>query len=359
MSIREEIVKLANERNQPCVTISLNTHRTHPANAQDVILLKKLLKEAEERVISEFGKRPVSILLEKLITVANDIDVNYNSDSLHIFLSNETEKIIRLPWPAYDNVVHIAESFAVRTLIKAYSRSEEYLIMLLSQSGVYLYEALNDSIIAEIENTDFPFPANPHFIIEPEKRSDPKQMDNMVREFLNKVDKALVKVHNQTGLNCIVICTEDNYSRLMQVADKPNVYYGYAKINYNKTSTSHISKQSFEIIKDIQLQRITEAIAEIREAVAQGKVLTDLQEIFQAAIDGRGELLIVHESFSQAVIMINDRTFQLTSDPTIEDAIADITSIIAWEVLSKKGRVVFTKESQIKEFGKIVLKTRF
>jgi hypothetical protein len=145
----------------------------------------------------------------------------------------------------------------------------------------------------------------------------------------------------------------------MQVADKPNVYYGYAKINYNKTSTSHISKQSFEIIKDIQLQRITEAIAEIREAVAQGKVLTDLQEIFQAAIDGRGELLIVHESFSQAVIMINDRTFQLTSDPTIEDAIADITSIIAWEVLSKKGRVVFTKESQIKEFGKIVLKTRF
>ena len=65
MTIRQKLETLATENNTPCVTISLNTHRTHPDNAQDEILLKNLLKEAEERIINEFGKRPVTSLLEK------------------------------------------------------------------------------------------------------------------------------------------------------------------------------------------------------------------------------------------------------------------------------------------------------
>ncbi|MEZ4689268.1 MAG: hypothetical protein R3A12_03450 [Ignavibacteria bacterium] len=55
---------LEKEKNTPCVTISMNTHRTHPDNDQDVIQLKNLLKEAEERVINEFGKKTAEYLLE-------------------------------------------------------------------------------------------------------------------------------------------------------------------------------------------------------------------------------------------------------------------------------------------------------
>ena len=69
MALKEQLQKLATEKNTPCVTISLNTHRTHPDNAKDEVLLKNLLKEAEDRVIAEFGKRPVASLLEKLENV--------------------------------------------------------------------------------------------------------------------------------------------------------------------------------------------------------------------------------------------------------------------------------------------------
>ncbi len=359
MALKEQLQKLAAEKNNPCVTISMNTHRTHPDNAQDEILLKNLIKEAEERVINEFGKRPVAQLLEKLETVSKEIDVNYNLDSLHIFLSNDTQEIVKLSWETSNNDVHISDSFAVRPLIKNYNRSESYLVMLLSQSGAKLYEAINDGIIKEVINNDFPFSENPHFNTNKEKVSDSKYLDNLVREFLNGVDKALVKVHNETELKCVVIATEDNYSRLQQVADKPGVYLGYANIDYNNVATHHIVKQSWELVKGQQKQRRTEAVSEIKEAVAQGKVLTDLQEIYQASIDGRGELLIVHEDFLQAVVMKDERTFDLVNDPTTANAIDDITSTIAWEVISKKGRVVFTTQDEIKDLGKIVLKTRY
>lgn len=359
MALKEQLQKLATEKNTPCVTISLNTHRTHPDNAKDEVLLKNLLKEAEDRVIAEFGKRPVASLLEKLENVSAEIDVNYNLDSLHLFLSNDTKEIVKSNWKTNNEGVHISDSFAVRPIIKSFNRSESYLVMLLSQSGVQLYEALNDEIIAEVRNDDFPFSENRHYNTHSDKGSDPKHLDDLVREFLNKVDKALVKVHNETDLNCVVICTEDNYSRLQQVADKPSVYLGYAAIDYNNTATHQIVKQSWEIIQGLQQQRRTNAIEEMKEAVAQGKVLTDLQEIYQASIDGRGELLIVHQDFSQAVLMKDKRTFDIIDDATTPNAIDDITSNIAWEVISKKGKVFFTTQNEIKDLGKIVLKTRY
>lgn len=359
MTLKEQLQKLATEKNTPCVSISLNTHRTHPDNAKDEVLLKNLLKEAEDRIIAEFGKRPVASLLEKLESVSAEIDVNYNLDSLHLFLSNDTKEIVKSSWNTSNEGVHISDSFAVRPIIKSFIKSESYLVMLLSQSGVQLYEALNDEIISEVRNDDFPFSENRHYNTHSDKGSDPKHLDDLVREFLNKVDKALVKVHNETDLNCVVICTEDNYSRLQQVADKPSVYLGYAAIDYNNTATHQIVKQSWETIQGLQQQRRTNAIEEMKEAVAQGKVLTDLQEIYQASIDGRGELLIVHQDFSKAVLMKDERTFDIIDDATTPNAIDDITSNIAWEVISKKGKVFFTTQDEIKDLGKIVLKTRY
>jgi hypothetical protein len=359
MTIKNKLEKLAVEKNTPCVSISFNTHRTHPDNLKDVIELKNLLKKAEDRVINEFGKRPALALLEKISSVENEIDENYNLDSLHIYLSNDTKEIIRSTWPTNENSVHISDTFAIRPLIKAYNRSEEYYILLLSQSGVQLYGALNDGIVDEVKNEDFPFSENRHYNTNSEKSSDSKHLDDLVREFLNKVDKAVVKVNNLTGLNCVVICTEDNFSRLKQVADKPSIYYGYSNIDYNNTSTHAIAKQAWEIIKDLQSVRRTEAISEMKEAVAHGTVVTDLQEIYQASIDGRGDLLIVHQDFAQPVMMLSERTFDLESDSTKPNVIDDITSNIAWEVMSKKGRVLFTSQDEINELGKIVLKTRY
>jgi len=356
---QEILSRLAQERNNPCITISLNTHRTHPDNTHDKVLLKNLCKEAENRLTKEFDKRQITPLLEKLEQVQDEIDINYNLDSLHIFISKDTKEIIKSTWPSQSDRVFISNSFVIRPLIKAFNKSEEYFILLLSQSGVHLYEALNDAIVEEIENDDFPFAENPYVLTNREQISDSKKVDNAVREFLNQVDKALVKVHNKTDLRCVIICTEDNFSRLMQVADKPGVYIGYASINYNNTAKHFIASQSWEIIKELQKKRRKEAISEMKEAVSKSKVHTDLQDIYRAAKEGRGDLLIVNETYAQPVKFTGEFSFALSEDAVQPDVVDDITSDIAWEVISKKGRVVFISKEELKEFGNIALKIRF
>jgi hypothetical protein len=97
----------------------------------------------------------------------------------------------------------------------------------------------------------------------------------------------------------------------------------------------------------------------MQEAVGQGKVLTDLSDIFRAAKEGRGDLLIAHDEFHQAVRMTGEFSFDLVNDVTLPGVIDDITSDIAWEVISKKGRTIFTDQEEIKSLGDIVLKVRY
>ncbi len=356
---QENLIRLATERSSPCVTISMNTHRTHPDNAKDIIGFKNLLTEARSRVVKEYGKRNVSDLLEKIDNLDYEIDNNHNLVSLHVFISNTTKEIIRTTLPSPKDTVHVSNSFAIKPLIKVLNQTVEYFILLLSQSGVKLLHTINDSISKEITNDDFPFAQNPHYIIDKNKLSDGKQVDNMVREFFNQVDKAMMKVYNSTGLNCIVICTEDNYSRLIQVADKPSIYYGYSNINYNDSSDRSLAVQAWHIVKEIHHKNIEDAIVEMQEAAGQGKVITNLSDIFRATKEGRGDLLITHNDYHQAVKMTGEFTFELAKDNTQAEVIDDIISEIAWEVITKNGRAIFVDQEDIKTLGDISLKIRY
>lgn len=359
MALKETLQELGAKQSDPSISISFNTHRARAQNATDKILMKNLVKEAEARLLNEYERRRINGLLDQLSSLQNEIDMSANLDSLHIFLSDDTKEIIKSPWPATINRVNISTKFAIRPLVKAYNRSEPYLIMLLNQNAVNLYEALNDGIIEEIKDNNFPFTDNEPYTLYPEKLGDPKYVDDLTRNFFNMIDKALVEVHNKTGLKCVVVCTEPNYSLLMQVADNPSAYIGQVSVDYNNSAPHQIVKNTWKLIEELQRKRRSKDIAMVKEAVSQGNVLTDLHEIYRAAKDGRGDLLVVYQDFKQPVMMKDEYDFDLIDDASTNGAIDDITSDIAWEVVSKKGRVIFTQQDEIKELGKIVLKTRY
>jgi len=356
---KEKLEELASERSNPCVTISMNTHRTNPNNQKDVVELKKLLKEAHDHVVNEFGQFEVNNLLEKIDNLEDEIDVNFNLDSIHIFLSDTTKEIIKSSWPTLKNTVSVAENFVIKPLIKDFNRLEEYLILVLSQTDVRLLHAINDSISGEIKNDDFAFAKNPYFLSEQEKPGDGKHVDNLIREFFNQIDKALVKIYNKTDMKVVVICTENNWGRLMQVADKPSIYLGNVNMNYNDTANHSLAAEAWKIVVAIQEESRAKDIQEMLEAKVKGKVITNLPDIFTAVKEGRGDLLITRDGYHQAVKMTGEYSFDLETDVTLPGVIDDITSDIAWEVISKKGRAIFTSQEAFKSFGNIALKVRY
>lgn len=361
MRIKDQLVALAEEKNAPCVTISFNTHRTLPNNQQDPIKLKNLIREAEERILKDYDKREVSSLLEKLNKLPDEMEVSKNLESLNIYVSKDTFEFIRTTWAVSKEGVWVDDTFALNPLIKAMNRNEEYLVLYLTQKGVHLYNALNNSIVEEIVNDDFPFTEAKYslsHVFADEHNNDLQQ--NRLKNFINHVDKAVLKVDSSFETPVLVVAVADNYSTLLEEADRPSIYVGNISVDFNSPTQQHEYMQAaWTFIKNRQHKQRTQAINEVKEAVNQGQVITDLQEIYQAAIDGRGDLLIVHEDFEQSVRMTSDRTFEIVDQSTDNDVVDDITSTIAWNVIAKKGRVIFTNQEEIKALGTIALKTRY
>lgn len=356
---KNKLEKLASERSLPCVTISMNTHRLPVGNQKDSIELDKLIREAHLHVADEFGHMEVDRLLAKIDHLGDEMDLDLRMESIHFFLSDLTTEIVKSPWPISKNTVAVAENFVIKPLIKDLNRLEEYLILVLSQSDVRLLKATNDIISGDIKSEDFPFTVNPFSTGDQDNASDGKQSDNMVREFFNQIDKAVVKIHHKTEMNVVVICTDKNWSLLMQVADKPSIYYGNTSFNHSDTVNHSLASDAWQIVVAIQDKGRAMAIMEMQEAAGKGKVITDLLDIYLAVKAGRGELLIIHDDYHQAVKMNGQYSFYAVDDLTMPGVIDDITSEIAWEVISKKGRALFTNQDEFKLLGNIALKVRY
>lgn len=353
------IEKLAAETSFPCITISYNTHRTHPDNLVDSIELKNLLKEAKEKVIAEYSNKDIKLVLEKLDSIENEIEENYSLDSLHIFISAKTKIIVKSPWKVDKNTIQIAEHFAIKPLIKILNSTQEYLILLLSQSGVKLYHAINDMIVEEIKNSSFPFSIDPHFLVDHDSLSYNQSIANLQNVFFKNIDKFLIKYSKDSNLKFIVVSTEDNFNKIKSVSENPDIYLGYSKIVNNDSSKNTLAKESWEIIQELQKQSKIDAIAEIQNDRGNGLVIENIHGIYKDAKEGKGEVLILNQNYIQPVLMKDELTFDLIKDLTTPNAIEDITNEIAWEVISHKGKVIFTDEDDNNSFNNITMKLRY
>lgn len=341
------------------VTISLNTHRTFPDNQNDAIKLKNFISEAKKRLLEEFNQRDLENTLRYLDEVQEEVDVNYNLDALHIFVSDSKKEIFRSGWSTDQEGVHIGKLFAVKPLIKEMTRLSEYAVLLLSAGAAELLMANNDAIIEEIDEDIFPVTDNPFLKSDPIRQSDSKYQDERLAEFFNLVDKAINRIDDLDSLQVVVVASEDNYTKLMQVADQPKKYMGYISLDQSSVNKTTIGKSTWEFMKDQHKIQEENYFSELEQAVGAGLVLTDLQEIYQACLDGRADLLIIEEDFKQSVILQGEREISLENSIGGVDVIDDFGGLLALKAFEKNGRFVLVNQIPNPEFRPIVLKVRY
>lgn len=340
MNYKQSLGNLIRHKPQLCVSISLKTHRTHPDNLADEIRLKNLLKEAENKLETEFAGIDADKIIKNLKDAGNEVDHNKNLESLHIFVSDDSKEVFRSPWPAPGNSVTVADHFNLMPLIKVFNRSENYYILLLSQSGAIVYEAINKNIVGEIKNGDFPFPESGFYPENAKRASDADYMDNLLRNYLRDVDRAAKDLYESSGLNFVVVSTENNFSLLRQVAGKPSIYIGYTPIDYNNQTPEDIIVPAWEVAKAYQEKLLNEAINQLKEDAGKKGILTDPEQIFEAVAQGRGAFLLVSEKAQK----------KLSENILVSKIIA--------EVISKNGWVYFLGDEFPGEED-VLLKTRY
>lgn len=342
-----------------CITLILNTHRTGPDNQKDPIVLKNLVREAEERLLTSEDKRVAQALIQRLKELADGIDHNHNLESLILFVNEEIADFVRLPIAVEDRVI-IDYTFATRDLVRALHLQANYFVLVLSQQTVRLIEAFNDSLVQEV-GQPFPIENTRHYTTNQAELSNAPRLSSLMAEFFNQVDKELNQVRKEHPLPVLICTEESNYHEYLKVADeKRSILAPYLNGNRLDQTAQAIVSAAWEVVKP-QVEQTNRAQKEaLREAVNSGTFLSDLNDIWNAMLEGRIQTLFIEEGLFHPA-RISGREVQLVSEEELSDkeVVDDVYDEFIETNMNYGGDVVFLPRGELSEFQGFGAITRY
>lgn len=355
--LTDTLKKIRHSASDPSITILLNTHRTFPDNKQDEIKLKNLVHEAEHRLLAAHEKRDILPAIEKMKNLADNIDHKFNLDSLALFISQDTAEFLRLPVGVVDRV-NIGTNFAVREIVRAINQTERYYILSLSQQKARLFEASNDRLSREVTDGDFPMVNETLYSTHQLDKSTAGVEENYIREFFNRVDKAFVAQYKANPLPTILASDERNHSYYREIADIPDAITANLNGNHDNDKAHDLIAAAWRVMSAQLALQQGEALQKLDHAESQQKALSDIQDIYLAARDGRAELLLVEKGFLQPAVVSGD-SIKIIDDPATPGAVEDVVDEIIEMVMDNGGSVAYLDPGKLADYQKLALVARY
>ena len=355
----------------PAVSVFVKTHREHPANQQDHIALKNQLKVVEERVTNEYDKRTAAAIMENIHAKTDDLDHNYNLDTLAIFASVDDAQIIRMPLDTEERVV-ISDRFATRDLVRDMASAVHYYTVVVTREYARLIEAVNDRVVVEfdkdsdaqnhMEHIPFPIKNTTLYTTSGADSSAASNEDNYLKEFLNRVDKSVQELWGEHKMPLVIVGDARNISFYKEVCDRPeNIIATVDNVtDLDDGSAQHIVDGVQEAVEEYRQSLHEAALGQIDKARGAELLRTDLQEVYQGAFQGAGETLYVRQGYIQsAKIDEKAQTLQIVEDTSGEGITDDAVGEIIEHVIHNGGEVVFLPQDIMGENQPIALVTRY
>ncbi|WP_296404850.1 hypothetical protein [Psychrobacter sp.] len=356
----------------PAVSIFVKTHRKHPDNEKDPIALKNQLKVAEERIENEYDKKTAATILENIHAKIDDLDHNYNLDTLAIFANTEDVQVIRFPFDAKERVI-IDEHFATRDLIRDMASAVHYYLVVLGRDQARLIEAVNNRVVKEFDehsseqqnmvNIAFPIENNSLY-----KTGDggsdrsANNEDSYLKEYFNRIDKSVQELWGEHKMPLVIVGDNRNISYYKEVCDRPeNIIGAVSNVTELETgSAQHIVDGVQEAVEDYRTSLHKAALSEIDKARGADMLRTDLQEIYRAAFQGAGETLYLRKGYMvPAIIDEKAQTLTIVDDTTAEGVTDDAIGEVIEQVMHNGGKVVFMPEDMMGNDLPVALVTRY
>ncbi len=153
---KQNVHKLIDKTLTPCISIYLPTEKAGKDVMKGKILLKNLLRDAENFHIEQ-GKQEIDMksILKPAYELAEDTLFWQNcDDGLALFISQDTFEYYKMPIKFQDKVT-VADNFQIIPLLSVLTNNKDFYILSLSQKKIRLFQG-NSFDIEEIDLKDLP-----------------------------------------------------------------------------------------------------------------------------------------------------------------------------------------------------------
>ncbi|MBW1707472.1 MAG: hypothetical protein JRJ86_20305 [Deltaproteobacteria bacterium] len=145
---RDDIEKLMDSYEGPCVSVFMPSHRGATESRQDQIRFKNLLREAEESLLESGLRHPqVNDLLEPVQMLLKDASFwKQQIDGLAVFLCQDIFQYFCFPH-RFKELVVVTDRFHIKPLLPLFSGEKRFYLLALSQNQVRLFQGSRYSIV--------------------------------------------------------------------------------------------------------------------------------------------------------------------------------------------------------------------
>lgn len=351
--------KLKEVISESCITIILNTHRTSPDNKQDSIALKNLIKEAEERLLADQGKRDAKKLVESLRALESEIDHNHNLESLILFVNEDLAEFTRLPISVENRVV-IDHTFATRDLVRAVHQETNYFILVINQQKARLIEAFNDKVVNEM-GKPFPIENTELYSTNKAEISNASRQTSLVAEFFNRIDKEVNNIRRENPLPVLICAEKGNYHEYLKIADQKQSFFDtHFSKNRCDEKAHRIVSEAWKIVEDYTMAQNNTRKSELQKAVGSGKFLSDINDIWRAVLQGRVQTLFIEQGlFQPGLIEGNSITLVSDKERSNKEVVDDIYDELIETNMNFGGDTVFLPKEELTDFNGFGAITRY
>lgn len=359
---RHDIQLIQQITGSPALTITLPTHRTAPDNRQDPIRVKNLINEATERLLQEYSKREIEPLLNRLNSLADEIDYQYALDGLVLFVSHDFSAKYYLPFTLPERVV-VGDNFMTRDLVFAFNRSKRYWVLVLSEQPTRLFEGTRDTLV-EVRGEGFPLthegPGGAQAMPGGFGVNVSAVRDERHRQFFREVDSALSVFMADDPLPLAVVGVDRYQSFFAELSAHKDAVVATLNGSHDNTSSSELAKLVWPLVEAGLAEKRQQHMVALDRAVGEQRVVSTPGEVWRLANEGRGRLLLVEEDFHFPGQLDETGMHLLPADdPTAPGVLDDAVNDIIETVLNKGGQVVFADNGQLEAFQRIALSLRY
>jgi hypothetical protein len=317
---REELELLAGKVDEVCVSIYLPTHRAGMETQQGGIMLKNLLKKAEElRHLTDLRPAELRALLEPAQSLITDaLFWQYQDEGLALFLSPQGMHSYRLPI-RFDALVVVSRRFHIKPLLPLFSTDGHFYILAISRNKVRLFECtryhagevdlpsvppnINEALQFDDAGRQLQF----HTRTSPTAGAGKRQAvfhghgagvddekSNLLRYFY-KIDKGLQEVLREEHSPLVLA----GVGYLFPIYREANTYLHLldegVEGSPDELSAREIHRRAWEIVRPHFMKEEEEAAQKYQHLLKTGssQASDDLEKIVPASFDGRVDALFV------------------------------------------------------------------
>lgn len=343
------------EREAPCISIYMSTHRTREGSRKDLIKFKNIIQSIEKDLLRTKYKKEVNIFLKTLHDIENDrLFWNKTKDGL-VILINKNRCVIYILNREVEDLYVISDSFHIKPLVRVFQSTDKYYVLGLNRKKFVLYYGdryglkeisfNKDMGIEDILGNEYdkPYLSQGRYgkggeIMFHGHGGKKEDIDKITEKYFRYIDKLIMRDYtNFTNAPLILVGLSENQGIFRKISKNENLLKEGIDKDFEILDEKEIRKYTWEIIEKFYLEKNNILNKRYKEAESNNMASDNLEEIVYMAVQNRVKSILISSDKSiPGKINIKTGEIEKSKEVLYDDILDDLVEL----VFSSDGDVV-------------------